>query len=214
MEFEEVGRVWREQGTGAIRRTVTEDLGSVLQRARKEGTARRRRFGKVAWIVAVPLVLFFTYMAWRAPNLLAGVGAILMAGLAALVAGRYRAIGRREADASLPVREAIEKELAHLETIGRFRRDAPKIRAMYWTGFGIYVLGVAMADGGFEARASSSVGIFLLMLITVEGLIYFGRRWRSQSGGSLEEVLRSWLDSLDELDPQDGGGPPASTDPR
>ena len=120
MEFEEIGRVWREQGTGTIRRTRTENLSSALERAKRSGAARRRRFARSAWIVAVPMVLIFGYMAWRAPNLIAAAGAVVLTAVAGLVAVRYRAIGRRTSDTALPVRQALQAELGHLTDLDSF----------------------------------------------------------------------------------------------
>lgn len=65
MQFEDIARVWREEGTGTIRRTRTEDLSVVLGRVGRLGIALRRRVARLTWVVAVPLVLVFAYLAWE-----------------------------------------------------------------------------------------------------------------------------------------------------
>ena len=200
MEFEEIGRVWRDQTSGVVRRTRTEDLSSVLERAKKSGAARRRRFARLAWIGALPMVLLFGYGAWVAPNAVAAAGAILMAGAAGIVAVRYRAIGRRISLSTLPVREALEAEVAHLDALARLRRAAPWIRGVYWVGFGVYVLGVVVREEiGLQAR-DLMLEFYASILLITEGMIYFARRGRAQPKRTLRDELTSWLGSLDELD--------------
>jgi hypothetical protein len=211
MEFEEIGRVWREEGTGTIRRTRIEDLTSVLGRAKRLGVARRRRFARLAWIAAVPMVLFFSYMAWAAPNYVAASGAVLMAVVAAFIAVRYRAIGRRESDAALPVRLALQAELTHQDALARLQRDAPRVRTLYWLGFGVYVVGIVFPGTGNPEDRALALGFFLSVLLVVEGLIYFSHRRGPRAGGTLKDELRSWLDSLDELDASQAGDSDVST---
>lgn len=206
MEFEDIGRVWREEGTGTIRRTRTEDLSVVLERVRRPGIARRRRFARLTWVVAVPLVLVFAYMAWNAPNLIAAAGAVLMGALAAWVAVRYRAIGRTT-DATLPVRLALQSELAHLNALGRLRRNAPWFRTLYWIGYAAFVVGVIALEEGDPRVRDRTVGLYLSIPLIVEGLIYFARRNKRQATRTLKEELSSWLDSLDEIDARETEDP-------
>lgn len=200
MEFEEIGQVWRDQTTGVIRRRRTEDLPSVLARAREAGSARRRRFARLAWIGALPMVLLFGYGACIAPNAVAAVGAVLMAGAAGVVAVRYRTVGRRISDATLPVREALEAEVAHLDALARLRRDAPWVRAFFWVGFGVYVLGVVAPEENEPHARDLVLGFYLALLLITEGLIYFMRQRGPQPNRMLKDELAAWLDSLDEVD--------------
>lgn len=206
MEFEDIGRVWREEGTGALRRTRTEDLSVVLERVGRCGIARRRRFARLTWVVAVPLVLVFAYMAWNAPHLVAAAGAALMGACAAWVAVRYRAIGRTT-DATLPVRLALQSELAHLNALGRLRRNAPWFRTLYRIGYVAFVVGVIALEEGGPRVPTRAVGLYLSIPLIVEGLIYVARGKRPQARGTLKEELSSWLDSLDELDTRETGDP-------
>lgn len=205
MEFEEIGRVWREEGTGTVLRTRVEDLSSVVGRARRLGGARRRRFARTAWIAAVPMVLVFGYMAWRAPNLVSASGAVLMAAVSALVAVRYVAIARRTSDTTLPVRMALLAELAHLNAIERLRLDAPRIRTLYWLGYAGYVLGVVALEEGDPRVRALALAFLLSFLLVVEGLIYFARGRGPRVTETLKDELRSWLGSLDELDAREAG---------
>lgn len=210
MEFEEIGQVWREQGTGTVRRMRIEDLSSVLGRAKGLGAARRRRFARLAWVVAVPLFLLFGYMAWEAPNLVAAFGAVLLATFAAIVAVRYRAIGRGTSDAALPVRVALQAEVAHLSALERLRRDAPWIRALFWVGYGVYVLGAVVLEEDDPRVRALAVGLFLCVLLISEGLIYFARHRDPRVTWTLRDELKSWLDSLDELDAREANEPGAA----
>lgn len=210
MDFEEIGRAWREKGTGTIRRTRTEDLSSVLGAAKRLGAARRRRFAGLAWIAAVPMVLFFGYMAWRAPNLVAAFGAVVIATFAAIVAARYRTIGHRTSDAGLPVRMALHAEVAHLTALERLKRDAPWIRTLFWAGYGVYVLGAVVLEEGDSRVRALAAGFFLSIPLICEALIYFARRRDPRVTPSLKDELESWLDSLDEIDTGDANQPGAN----
>ena len=56
MNFDEVGRVWREEVTGEFRRTRIEDLSTARDRAAKLDAEARRKWwmGTVMAIVSVP----------------------------------------------------------------------------------------------------------------------------------------------------------------
>jgi len=210
MEFEEIGQVWREEATGTVMRMRIEDLSSVLGRAKRLGEARRQRFARLAWIVAVPLVLFWGYMAWGAPNLVAAFGAILIAAVGAIVAIWYRAIGRRTSDAGLPVRVALQTEVAHLSAVERLRREAPRVRTLFWVGYAVYVLGAIVLEESDPRVRALAAGLFLAILLIGEGLIYFARHRGPRVTPTLKDELKSWLDSLDELDARETNEPGAA----
>jgi hypothetical protein len=132
-----------------------------------------------------------------------------MSVFAAIVAVRYRSIGRRTSDPGLPVRVALQAEVAHLSDLERLRRDAPWIRTLFWVGYLIYVLGaVALEEGDPRVRALV-VGLFLSFLLISEGLIHFARQRGPRATGTLKDELRSWLEGLDELDAPEGNEPRA-----
>lgn len=59
MEFDDIGRVWRDEATGRLRRTRTEDLSTALGRATRYNSHVRRRLDLTSKLVAVPVAILF-----------------------------------------------------------------------------------------------------------------------------------------------------------
>ena len=71
MEFEDIGRVWREQ-SGEVRRTRVEDLSPVLDRAARSDAKVRRKLRLLIRIVLFPLVLAYTICFAQSTTILGG----------------------------------------------------------------------------------------------------------------------------------------------
>jgi len=199
MNFEDIGRVWREEGTGEYRRRRIEDLSAVLDRAMRLNAAVRRRMRVYGWVVAVPLALVFAFMALRAPTALAAVGAGILAAWAMVVLLVYRAMSRRGSDAALPVRLAIETEVGHLRALERFGRRAKWHRAVLAGGYLLYTFGVVteVDDAGVRVTA---MALFLMFFGSIELAIYVARRRGPGPTRSLREDLESWLEGLEAIE--------------
>jgi hypothetical protein len=129
-----------------------------------------------------------------------------MAAFATMVAVRYRAIGRRTSDAGLPVRMALQSEVAHLSALERLQRDAPWLRTLFWAGYAVHVLGAVVLEEVDTAARALAVGLFLSILLISEGLIHFARHRGPRVTRTLKDELESWLDSLDEIDTRESNG--------
>lgn len=216
MEFEHIGRVWREEATGQLRRTRTEELSAAMGRAARYNAGVRRRLGISSLVIAVPLVLTFSYMAVRAPNAAALAGAVILAVLAAVVFFWYRRISHATVDAMLPVRQALEAEVATLHLLGRFGQRANRARVVLFLGTMLFVAGHLAATPAATAAVQRSWMLALLLIfVLIELLIRVGRQRTPSYTRELERELESWLDGLAGLDAFDrpgGSGPDVRSD--
>jgi len=198
MNFEDVGRVWREHGTGAYRRKKIESLSDVLGRATRLNDGVRRRMGRAGWLAAVPLALLYAWMALRAPTPMAVLGASILAVWALVVLALYLSVSRGRTVAGLPVRLAIESEVRRLRALERFARNAKWYRIVLAAGCLLYAIGVALAMDDRSARLAT-ITLMVLVLLAVEGMI-FARRRRPSRSRALREDLESWLAGLEALE--------------
>jgi len=199
MNFEDVGRVWREEETGAYRRRKIEDLSDVLGRATRLNDGVRRRMRRAGWLVAVPLALIFAWAALRAPTPMAAVGGAILAVWALVVLALYLAVSRGRTDASLPVRLAIESEVARLRVMERFGRRAKWYRAVLAVGYLLYTFGVVGETDDLGVRIGT-IALVVLVLLAVEAMILLARRRGPSRTRALREDLESWLAGLDVLE--------------
>lgn len=212
MEFEDIGRVWREEGTGELRRTRVEDLSAVLGRATRFNARARRRMGLTGKVVLVPLVLVYGYLAIRAPTPISTVGAFILAAAAVVALLRFRAVSRAVPDTTLPVRLAIQAEVARLRMLERFRGDSKWIHGLLVAGYVLYVLGVVLEVADLQVRIAA-LGFFAFVLGVLELAILVARRRGPSQIRALREDLESWLGGLEGFDledPTDGRDPDVS----
>ena len=192
MTFEDLGRVWREQETGAYRRQRVEDLSETLERAGGY-TARWRRGLRRSAVLAVPILLFFVYGVFRAPTPLARVGAIMLASYSAVAVFWLASVGRTLPDASLPVLEAIRRELARLDGLEKYLRGTNWARAFYVLS--AFVLGLGVA------RSAERLILLMLFMMTLELGLFRPKVKRARARTqALRTELESWLRGVEELE--------------
>src|SRR5688500_6502334 len=111
MTFEDLGRVWQEQGSGDFQRRKIESLSSVRGKAARLLNGLHRR-GK--WLTAVTASLVVLFGGWgvlESPRpWLAGPGLLILLVWLVRVSRVVLALGGAEGAEALPVRASVESE--------------------------------------------------------------------------------------------------------
>lgn len=197
MNFDDIGRVWREEGTEEFRRTRIEDLSTVRGRAARLMN-RARRLVLVDMVAALVAIPFFTYQAIRAPSALAALGAIIIVIMLIVIPIRLRVIRRAAPDPTLPVRVAVQAEVTRLRALERFHRTVEWYLVPVALGMILYLAGLSVDIVGDPVPVAFRIRMSILG-VAAFGLVIFGNRvslrLRVQP---LREDLESWLTDLEE----------------
>jgi hypothetical protein len=193
MNFEDLGRVWQEQGTGDFQRRKVESLSTVRGRAERLFSGFRR--GK--WIAAgtaIPFILVMLRVLESPRPWLAGPGVLIVLAWLAYVLKVALRLGRAAGAEPLPVRHSVESEVERLRILERFWGNA------HWL-FLFLLVGEVMALEGFRsAGAGRGVQAFGFYAVLV-ALVVFGTLARRRDARSkvrpLREELESWLAGLE-----------------
>ena len=198
MRFEDLKRVWREEGTGNYKRVRIEDLSVARGRA-SDHLNHEVRFGipllVILLVVTIPL---FAAAAVGAPRpLLAWSGAVLLWGWLASISAVWWKLWKAAPDPGLPVRDAVYAELERLRMLERFRGN-----------FRWYVLpfiaGEILMFVGLRADLREGLGMILGFTAAILALAAFARRKNRRDlqrvVRPLKEELESWTVDLEELD--------------
>jgi hypothetical protein len=195
MNFEDLGRVWQEQGTGDFQRRKIENLSTVRGKAERLLNGVHRN-GK--WIGAVTVILcavFFTLglLASEKPWL-AGSGVLILSVWLAYVISVVLRLGKAKGAESLPVRDSVESEVRRLRILEGFWGK------VHWPLL-LFLVGEVMAFEGFRPsgaeRGAMSGGFYVFLVV----LVVFGtlarRRDARHKVRPLREELESWLAGLE-----------------
>lgn len=198
MNFEDLGRVWQEQGTGDFQRRKVESLSTVRGRAEKL-LGGVHRGGK--WLVGFTLLLCVPVFSWGVLNSerpwLAAPGVLILWGWTFYLVRLALSLGRPKGARPVPVRDAVESEVHRLGLLERFWGNA------HWL-FLTFLVGEVMAYEGFRPagleRGPLSVGFYVaLIVIVLTGTL--GRRRDARSKvRPLREELEGWLAGLEAFD--------------
>ena len=201
MNFEDIGRVWREQGTGDFQRRKIENLSTVQGRAERF-LGRLYRQGMVIFVVtflSLAAVVAAAAVAAAPRPWLAWPGMIIL--VATLLRGlfRWQALRRPRVDATPPVRHAVQAAVDRLRFIEGFWERAGRPR--FYLPF---LVGEILAFEGFRPvgaeRGVMTAGFYaLLVFIVVYGSLQ-NRRAARQTVRPLREDLESWLADLAAFD--------------
>lgn len=197
MNFDDIGRVWREEGTEDVRRTRIEDLSTVRGRAARliAGARRSVLVDTVAALLAIP---FFTYQAIRAPSALTALGAIIIVIVVVVIPIRLRVIRRAAPDPTLPVRVAVQAEATRLRALERFQRTVEWYLGPAAVGMILYLAGLSVDIVGDPVPVAFRIRMSVLGVAAFGLVIFLNRcslRLRVQP---LREDLESWLTDLEE----------------
>ncbi len=126
MNFDEVGRIWREEVTGEFRRTRIEDLSTARERAAKFD-ARARRYwwsGTIGAIVGVPAYISMAIgLIWRG-YFVATLGMVIITAAVVTLAIQWRRLRGEAPDHTLSVSAAVEAEVARLIAWERYQYNS------------------------------------------------------------------------------------------
>jgi hypothetical protein len=205
MNFEDVGRVWREQGTGDFQRRKIENLSTAQGRAdRFLGRLHRRGMvtfaitflGLAAAVVAGIADWGRPWLAW--PGLIILVATLLRALF------RLQALRSPHADTTPPVRHAVQAAVDRLRLLEQFWNRA----ALHF--YLPFLVGEILTFEGFRRigaeRCVMNDGFYVfLILIVVFGSLE-NRRAARRNVRPLREDLESWLADLESFDHDGSSG--------
>ena len=198
MTFDDLGRVWQEQGTGDFQRRKIENLSTVRGKAERLLTGMHRRGKWIGGSTAILFVLFFTPALLNSPRpWLAGPGVLVLSVWLLHVIRVVLTLGSAKGAESLPVRDSVESEVRRLRILERFWGN------VHW-GFLAFLVGEVMTFEGMRAsgaeRGVMSGGFYAFLAV----LVVFGtlarRRDARQKVRPLREELESWLAGLEAFD--------------
>lgn len=200
MNFEDIGRVWRDQGTGDFQRQKIENLSTVQGRAERFLDRLYRRgmvimvitfLAMAAGVAAGAADAARPWLAW--PGLI-----ILIATLLRTLFG-LQALRRPRVDATPPVRHAVQAAVGRLRRLERFWERA----ALHF--YLPVLVGEILAFEGFRPigapeRGVETAGFYALLFLIVVGGSLGNRRTAKRNVRPLREDLESWLADLAAFD--------------
>lgn len=199
MTFDDIGRVWREEPSGEIKRRRVENLSDVMGRAdRFLGPLYRN--GKRIFILTAALVV--PVLAWgviKAPRpQLALPGTLMLWLWLALTWRRWRKLRPPTPDSTQPVRVTVQAEVRRLRFLERFWGD------ISWGMIALFLVGEVLAFEGLRpAGGGSSIVslVFYPFLIGIIAVVVFRNPVVARKKvRPLREDLESWLEGLQALE--------------
>ncbi len=204
MNFDEVGRIWREEVTGEFRRTRIEDLSTARDRAAKLDARARRYwwYGTFMAIVMVPVYISIVVVLITRGYLVSALGGVILAISIVVWAIEWRKLRGAAPDPTLSMIAAVEAQVARLLARERYLDTLGwRFLAPFVVGSLLVVAGVSVTwpDGdpmplGWRVR-SSIIAIVALVL-----KVFISRREARLKVGPLREELESWLTDLKDSD--------------
>ncbi len=202
MNFDEVGRIWREEVTGEFRRTRVEDLSTARNRAARFDAEARRNFwfGTVLAIVLVPTATLSAIMQVSRGYLVATLGLVLITISVVMLVIRWRRLRGAVPDPTLPVSVAVEAQVARLLAWERYKNTVG------WWFLGPFVVGYLLVMAGDKVDLAgdpvsfSGVRLSILVIVLCVFLAFYNRRDARLKVRPLREELESWLADLKDSD--------------
>ena len=203
MNFDEVGRIWREEVTGEFRRTRVEDLSTARDRAAKLDAEARRKWwlGTVMAIVSVPASIFTVIVGISRGYLVTSLGLVILTISIAIWTIEWRKLRGAEPEPTLPVSAAVEAQVARLLAWERYLNTLGwRFLAPFVVGYLFVMAGLSVsATGdpvslGFRVRAS----IFTILISLF--VVFTNRRRARLEVRPLREDLQSWLADIKDSD--------------
>jgi hypothetical protein len=215
MDFEDIGRVWREESTGEIRRTRVEDLSASHGRAAKHLNIQTRVGVLASGFMVMVGVPLFARAVWASPHpLVAGAGALLLMSWVVRVVTFWGRLRMSKPNPALPVREAVTIELQRLLKMERFREG---IRFSSWA-FWAFVIGEILLVAGLmpDIRASAAgLAVWMLVVVCIASLaVKNNRKVLEDTLRPLRLDLESWIADLEKLEDEKDLHGSAQPDPK
>lgn len=192
MNFDDIGRIWREEGTDDFVRRRIDKLSTVRDKATElDARVRRRDLREtLAAILVIPLCIFW---AVRASTPISAIGAVILAITVAIAPFRLRMARRPVGDPTLPAGRAVAVEVA------RLREQEKLLGSVLVWHLGPAAVGFALFIGGSALVSPLHKALFLLVDLMGLGLILLlNRRAVHQKIRPLREELESWLSGFED----------------
>lgn len=198
MTFDDLGRVWQEQGTGDFQRRKVENLSTARGRAEKmlEGIRRHGTRSAVFTLLLCTPIFAFGVLESQRPWL-AGAGSVILLAWLVRMLLRVQRFGAPRSGAPQPVRVAVASEVSRLRLLEQFWGRQNR-------SFPVFVVGEVLAFEGFrppgyERGLLSALFYIGLFTIVAYAVVARGRDARTKVR-PLREELESWLAGLDAFD--------------
>lgn len=199
MNFEEIGRVWRDDVTGEFRRRRMESLSPARDRAaRFEARARRYWwFGTVGAIVAVPYFAFFAVLGVSRGYLVSALGMVVVATSVASLAIQWRKLRGGQPDSALPVSEAVKAQVACLVAWERYKNTIGRwYLAPLVAGVVVTMAGMSVNMSGEPVSLGLRIRLPVYAIVASMLLELYNRRDARLRVRPLRKDLESWLSGL------------------
>lgn len=198
MNFEDLGRVWQEQGTGDFQRRRIENLSTVRGRAERLLSGIHRRGKWIGAFTVILLVLLVPRGMLASPRpWLHGSGVLIISVWLAYVIKVVLELGGAKEAEPLPVRVSVESEVRRLRILERFWGN------VHWLLLA-FLAGEVMAFEGLRPlgaeRGVMSVGFYVFLIVLVAYGTLARRRDARSKVQPLREELESWLAGLEAFD--------------
>lgn len=200
MNFDDLVRMWREEGTGDYLRTRVEALSSARNRVEQVDASVRRR-DLVFTVFAVLFVPILVSVGVRAPSFVSAFGVVLI-GMSFAASWLLRRRARHDRpDPTLPVRASVADAIARLRAQERFLGYLrPWVLLPLAAGMILAVAGAPVNRAGDPVSVQFRIG-YTAVVIALVSVILAGSRYTARKEyRPLREDLESWLEDLDEYD--------------
>ena len=203
MNFDEVGRVWREEVTGEFRRTRVEDLSTARDRAAKFDADARRKWwtGTVMTIVMVPVYISIVVVLITRGYLVSALGGVILAISIVVWAIEWRKLRGAAPDPTLSMIAAVEAQVARLLARERYLDTLGwRFLAPFAVGSLLVVAGVSVTMAGDPVSSGWRVPWSIVVIVALVLKVFISRREARLKVGPLREELESWLTDLKDSD--------------
>lgn len=196
MTFEDLERVWQEQGTGDFQRRKIESLSTVRGKAERLLNGIHRRGKWVTAFTVTMCAIFFTMGLLNSQRpWLAGSGVLLLSVFLAYVIKVVLELGGAKGAEPLSVRASVESEVRRLRILERFWGN------VHWPLL-VFLAGEVMMFEGFRPPDAElgRAGFYLILAAIVAYGTLARRRDARHKVRSLREELESWMAGLEAFD--------------
>jgi hypothetical protein len=199
MNFEDLGRVWQEQGTGDFQRRKIENLSTVRARAEKllEGLHRNGTWIGLFTLALVAPVSVLGILDSPRPWM-AGTGSLILVAWLVRMLIHVQRFGAPRSATPLPVRAAVESEVLRLRLLEQFWGRPPG-----WSPLA-FLVGEILAFEGFRPAGVPRGTMTVFFYVALFALVAYTMGARGRDARKrvrpLREELESWLAGLEAFD--------------
>ncbi|MEM7416062.1 MAG: hypothetical protein AAF389_11235 [Gemmatimonadota bacterium] len=206
MVFEDLGRVWRDESTGEVRRRKVEKLSTARGRAERFLRGQHRRGFAMTVVVTVVAMPFLGFEAFDAERpWLAVPGFLLLGAFCLAMCVRWRKLRPQPPEPTMPVREAVNAEIEKL----RFAEGFWGKPSRSWTA--VFVAGEILLFEGFRAAGAERYGLdygfYVFLFAVVGGVAFWNPIYARRKIQPLREELESWMEGLNAFEEPEGYAP-------